>query len=75
MFSQLYWFFSYLGLMVLAASFVLGFRHEAGAPVSNILFNLGLYAVYIAVHIVMTMPAFKKAVFGRPEGTISERQI
>ena len=63
MFNKLHWFFSYLGLMVLAASFVMGFRHEAGAPVSNIFFNLGLYAVYIAVHIVMTMPAFKRAVF------------
>ncbi|TDI95810.1 MAG: isoprenylcysteine carboxylmethyltransferase family protein [Deltaproteobacteria bacterium] len=75
MFNKLYWFFSYLGLMVLAASFVMGFRYEAGAPVGNILFNLGLYAIYIAVHIVMTLPAFKRAVFGHVEGTPAERRI
>jgi len=74
-FNKLYWFFSYLGLMVLAASFVMGFRYEAGAPVGNILFNLGLYAIYIAVHIVMTLPAFKRAVFGHVEGTPAERRI
>ena len=75
MFNKLYWFFSYLGLMVLAASFVMGCRYEAGAPVGNILFNLGLYAIYIAVHIVMTLPAFKRAVFGHVEGTPAERRI
>ncbi len=75
MFYKLYWLFSYLGLMVLAASFVMGFRHEAEAPVGNIFFNLGLYAIYLAVHIVMTMPAFKRAVFGHAEGTPAERRI
>ncbi len=75
MFSKLYWLFSYLGLMVLSASFVMGFRHEVGAPVSNVFFNLLLYGVFIAVHTVMTMPAFKQAVFGRPEGTPFERRV
>jgi protein-S-isoprenylcysteine O-methyltransferase Ste14 len=30
---------------------------------------------YIAVHIVMTMPAFKRAVFGRSEGYPGERRV
>ena len=75
MFKRLYWLFSYLGVMTLSAAFLMGFRYEPGAPVGNAIFNVLLYAVFIAVHIVMTMPAFKKAVFGRPEGTEFERRI
>lgn len=75
MFKALYAAFAYLGLMVLPASFIMGFRYEAGAPLSNLWFNLALYAGFIAVHIVMTMPAFKGAVFGSREGTPAERRI
>jgi protein-S-isoprenylcysteine O-methyltransferase Ste14 len=75
MLRSFYAAFSYLGAVALPAAFIMGFRYDANAPVDNVYFNLVLYAVFIAVHIIMTMPAFKRAVFGRPEGTISERQI
>ncbi len=75
MIKRLYGAFSYLGLMSVAAAFITGFRHDASAPVGNLIFDVALYAVFIAVHIVMTMPAFKRAVFGRPEGVPVERRI
>ncbi len=75
MFTQLYWFFSYLGAMTFSAAFIAGFRHAPDAPTANVVFNLVAYCVFIAVHIVMTMPAFKKALFGNPAGTPFERRI
>ncbi len=75
MLARLYTPFAFLGAMSFSAAFFMGFRHEAGAPSANIPFNILLFAAFIVVHIAMTMPAFKKAVFGRPEGTLFERQI
>lgn len=75
MFKHLYWLFAYLGVMTLSAAFIMGFRHGADAPLMNLYFNVSLYAGFIAVHIIMTMPAVKKALFGRPEGTPFERRI
>jgi protein-S-isoprenylcysteine O-methyltransferase Ste14 len=73
--ARLYTPFAFLGAMSFSAAFFMGFRHEPGAPAANILFNILLFAAFIAVHITMTMPAFKNVVFGRPEGTLFERQI
>jgi protein-S-isoprenylcysteine O-methyltransferase Ste14 len=75
MFKQAYWLFSFLGLMTVWASFIMGFRHEAEAPTINIVFDVLIYAAFIAVHIVMTMPAFKNAVYGRRAGTPVERRV
>lgn len=75
MLNRVYWLFAYLGLMALSASFIMGFRSAADAPMSNYLFNILLYAGFVAVHIVMTMPAFKRAVYGDPAGTLTERRI
>jgi len=73
--ARLYTIFAFLGGMSFSAAFFMGFRHDPGAPEANILFNLLLFLVFIAVHITMTMPSFKKLVFGRPEGTLFERQV
>ncbi len=75
MLARLYTAFAFLGAMSFSAAFFMGFRHEPGAPAANIGFNFLLFAAFIVVHIAMTMPAFKKLVFGRPEGTLFERQI
>jgi len=61
--------------MALSASFIRGFRYAADAPLSNYAFNILLYAGFVAVHIVMTMPAFKRAIYGNPAGTPAERRI
>lgn len=75
MFRNLYWLFSHLGLMTVSAAFIMGFKHDSQAPFENLYFNIVLYAVFITIHILMTMPAFKRAVFRRPEGTPFERRI
>jgi protein-S-isoprenylcysteine O-methyltransferase Ste14 len=75
MFKAAYWLFSHLGLMVVTAAFILGFRHAPDAPLDNLWFNLAIYAAFAAVHIVMTMPAFKKLVYGSAAGTSVERRI
>ena len=75
MFTRLYWFFSYLGAMTFSAAFIAGFRHAPEAPTANIVFNLIAYGIFIGVHIVMTMPAFKRTLFGNPAGTPFDRRI
>lgn len=75
MLRRLYWLFAFLGMMSLSASFIIGFKHDGTAPLQNLYFNIGIYVAFIVVHIVMTMPAFKQLVFGRPEGTPFERRI
>ncbi len=75
MFRFLYGVFAYLGVLILPAAFLLGFRHEPGAPIGNLYFNVIIYALFIAVHIVMTMPALKRLLFGNPEGSPVERRI
>lgn len=73
--ATLYRIFAYLGAMTVTGAFILGFKYHPDASPANYLFNILLYAAFIGVHLVMTMPAFKKAVYGRPEGTVLERQL
>ncbi len=75
MFKRAYWFFAYFGLMTVWASFIMGFRYEPEAPAANIVFDILLYAVFVVVHIGMTMPVFKNAVYGQRAGTPMERRI
>jgi protein-S-isoprenylcysteine O-methyltransferase Ste14 len=75
MFKTAYWFFSYLGMMIIWAAFALGFRYDPNAPVRNLVFNLLLYGAFLVVHIAMTMPAVKRALFGNRAGTPFERRI
>ena len=75
MIKRVYWGFSYLGLMTIWASFIMGFRHSDDAPIGNLWFNLAIYAAFIAVHIALTMPAVKTALYGSLAGTPFERRI
>lgn len=75
MFKLAYWLFSFLGLMTMWASFIMGFRYDPEAPTSNIVFDVLIYIVFITVHIVMTMPAFKNAVYRQRAGTPMERRV
>ena len=38
--KSIYWLFSYLGVMTLSSSFIMGFRHDPEAPSQNFLFNV-----------------------------------
>ena len=73
--AQIYSFVALLGVMAVPAAFVMGFRYSAEAPVSNYLFNLLAFAAFMAVHVIMLLPAFKKAVYGNPRSTSGERRI
>jgi protein-S-isoprenylcysteine O-methyltransferase Ste14 len=75
MFRALYAAFAYVGLFSVPATFILGWRHDPEAPLANLGVNLLLYAVFIGLHILMTTPGFKQRVYGRAEGTHTERQI
>lgn len=73
--SQLYTIITILGLMAVPAAFVMGWRYDAGAPVGNYLFNLGAFIAWMAVHIIMLLPAFKKTVYGSSQSSSKERRI
>lgn len=75
MFRAAYWLISYLGLMTVAAAFLVGFRYQPDAPLANLWFNLALYAAFALVHIAMTVPAFKQLLFRGAAGTPFERRI
>jgi protein-S-isoprenylcysteine O-methyltransferase Ste14 len=71
----LYWWFGHLGLMVVSAAVILGFRHADGAPALAYLWNLLLYGAYAIVHLVMTRSAWKRLLTGRSEGSPAERRL
>ncbi len=73
--AQLYAMLGIIGVMAIPASFVMGFRYDPAAPASNYLWNLLLYVAFMAVHIIMLQPGFKKAVYGRPHSMPFERRI
>jgi protein-S-isoprenylcysteine O-methyltransferase Ste14 len=72
---SIYGWFSYLGLMAVSASLLVGFRHDAAAPPIHYAWNGALYLAYVAVHYVMLTPSWKRWVTGRPEGTPAERRV
>lgn len=73
--TSIYRIFGYLGVMVFSASLLVGFRHDANAPVYNYLFNGGLFAAYMLIHFVMMQPWYKRMVSGSPEGSTNERRM
>ncbi len=64
-----------LGLMSFGGAIMYGFRYDSMAASANLYFNIEIYAAFMFVHLFMIIPAFKKAVYGKPEGSILERQI
>ncbi len=75
MFVKIYWLFLHLGLMTVTAAFIMGSRLDVLASSGNVKFNVILYVIFIMVHILMTMPFFKRVLFGSPQGRLFERQI
>ena len=75
MWTPIYRLFAYLGLMTFWASFIMGFRHSPDTPITNLWFNVAIYAAFIAVHIALTMPSVKQAIYGDRAGTPVERQF
>lgn len=73
--AQIYAFLAILGVMAIPASFVMGFRFEEDAAAINYLWNVLLFAAFMAVHIIMLLPGFKRAIYGRPNSSPFERRI
>jgi protein-S-isoprenylcysteine O-methyltransferase Ste14 len=67
--------FAFLGLMVVSASLLYGFRYDATAPALNYLINGGLFFVYMLVHFIMMTPGFKRLTSGSAAGSPLERRI
>jgi protein-S-isoprenylcysteine O-methyltransferase Ste14 len=70
-----YRIFGYVGLASIFGSMLYGFRYDPLAPASNYLWNLALYLAWAAVHLGMTHPTFKRAVYGPRAGSPLERQL
>lgn len=75
MVARAYWLFAFLGVMTLAASYIWGFRYDPAASTDNYTYNVLLYLAWAAVHLVMTRPWFKKAVYSKEEGSLTDRRI
>ena len=73
--TRLYSSFVFLGLMAVPASFLIGWRFDPGAPVGNYVFNFLAFMLFMAIHIIMLLPAFKKLVYGNPDSSSNERRI
>ena len=71
----LYRLFAFIGLMAVPAAFIYGFRHDATAPIENYLYNFILFAAFFAIHWIMMLPAVKRLITGRPEGSAGERRL
>jgi protein-S-isoprenylcysteine O-methyltransferase Ste14 len=73
--AQLYSLIALISVMAVPAAFVMGFRYEPNAPWSNYAFDVAAFVVFMAIHFVMLLPGFKKAVYGKPHSTSSERRV
>lgn len=70
-----YRIFAYFGLFSIFGAMLYGFRYDAAASTSSVLFNLGLYAAFIVPHLIMTRAWFKRAVWGQPYSIPTERRF
>jgi protein-S-isoprenylcysteine O-methyltransferase Ste14 len=52
-----------------------GFRYDPHASWTNYGFNLALYTIFVAPHLLMTRGSFKRALWGSPEGSPAERRV
>ncbi len=75
MLNRIYWFIACTGVMTVSASFIVGFRYEQNAPYINYLINTVLFLLFIAIHMLMTLPSFKRLVYGTAAGSPFERRI
>lgn len=73
--SAAYRVFAHFGLFSIFGALLYGFSYDDAAPAGNFGYNLLLYAVFIAPHLVMTRALFKQALWGDPAGSPSERRV
>lgn len=74
-FTLAYRIFAYFGMFSIYTVLIYGFRFDHAASPSNYLVNLGLYALFVVPHLIMTRSWFKKAVWKNPAGHPRERRF
>lgn len=70
-----YRIFAYFGLFSIFGSLLYGFRHDTDAATANLGYNAVLYGIFVIPHLVMTRSWFKRALWGNPAGSPSERRV
>jgi len=65
----------YLGIMSIFGALLSGFQASPAASWDSAWINLGLYALFMGPHLVMTRAWWKRAVWGDPAGKPSERRF
>lgn len=75
LFATGYRIFARFGLFSIFGALLYGFQYEDAAPAGNFAYNLLLYAIFIAPHLVMTRSWFKRALWGKPAGSPEERRV
>jgi protein-S-isoprenylcysteine O-methyltransferase Ste14 len=73
--TWIYRYYTYFGLATVYGVMLYGFRHDPDAPPQNILFNVLLYLAFGAPHLLATRGWFKRAVWGDPAGSPTERRV
>jgi protein-S-isoprenylcysteine O-methyltransferase Ste14 len=74
-FKTAYRIFAYFGLFSIFASLLYGFHYDDAAPAASFGYNMVLYGVFIAPHLIMTRSWFKQTLWGNPAGSPVERRV
>lgn len=75
LYRALYRVFAHVGLFSVAGMVAFGFRFGADAPAANYGFNVLLYALFVAPHLVLTRSWMKRRIWGNPAGHPRERRF
>jgi protein-S-isoprenylcysteine O-methyltransferase Ste14 len=73
--AKLYSFIALVGMMAVPAAFIMGWRYDSAAPAMNYLFNLIAFLVFMAIHVIMLLPSFKRLVYGSSQSSSAERRV
>jgi protein-S-isoprenylcysteine O-methyltransferase Ste14 len=72
---EIYRTFAYFGVVTVFGTLLYGYRYDPGAPAVNIAIDVGLFLVFAVPHLIMTRGWFKRAVWGSPTGSPTERRV
>lgn len=75
LYASVYRALAYFSLFSLAGAVLWGFRYDPASVPINYAYNVGLYAIFLVPHLIMTRAWFKKAVWGYEAGHPRERRF
>lgn len=71
--GSLYRLFGYFGIASIFGSMLFGFRYEEEAATANVLWVIGAYLLWAALHLAMTRSWFKRAAYGSESSLFGRR--